>query len=886
MASSLGSLSLLLEADSAKLESDLGKAASIADARSKEMARSFSVVQKALADQKGVSKDVLQPYIQQLDTATRKQKEASHAVEEFGFHTAGAKRELLVLAHELSQGNFSRFGGSLLVLGERTGAASLLFSKAALAAGGLAVAVIAVATAIAQGTNEATQYAKALTLTGNYLGQTTGQLAAMALAISKTTGTQGQAAEALAALANSGKVASGSLVDVGAAVVSMNRVLGVEIEKGVEMFSKLAEEPAKASLKLNETMHYLTLATYERIRALEEQGQKEEAAALAQTTYATATNTRLASVEAQAGVLTKAWRALAHDAKEAWDMMQGLGRPKSTSEMLADAQQALADKLQRGPLNSLTGDSYAKGVAKLQAVVTDLTKKGFREQENAYAEGEKVRVEAAKIAASDRLSVLSKEIQTNADKRKKAIEDLNRDYKTLGKATSGPEYDAMVAKINERFKDPKGAAPKAYHDDAATKYLETLRQTEASLQAQLAGEDKLTEAQKEQAKFQQLIADLKGKAILTAEQKSLLAAAGQINAQLALNVALDEQIEKKKAAVKLAEREASYAKQLEAITMSYQTANANRSEQYDRTLSTIGLGDRARKDVEAQKAIYKEFNQYKLTLDKETANASTKDFDAFGTDEYKKKVEELKGALEDQLAAQQAFFDADKAARLDWSNGAKTALANYIDEVEDAAKRANELATTALSGFTDSITKAIMGEKGTSFKDLGKSIAAQIVHGIVETQITAPIAKWLQDSLMQSTSGGGGASGLMGILGQLLGSTGGGLAGGAASTGLASATAADVASAGPGLMFFADGGSPPLNVPSVVGEKGPELFVPTSAGTIYPNSALQGLGSGGGGRTTTVNLTMNVPKGTDTRTAGQWGAEAARQFRTHEMRNS
>ena len=34
-----------------------------------------------------------------------------------GFHTARAKSELLVLGHELSQGNFKRFGGSLLVLG-------------------------------------------------------------------------------------------------------------------------------------------------------------------------------------------------------------------------------------------------------------------------------------------------------------------------------------------------------------------------------------------------------------------------------------------------------------------------------------------------------------------------------------------------------------------------------------------------------------------------------------------------------------------------------------------------------------------------------------------------------------------------------------------------
>ena len=39
------------------------------------------------------------------------------------------------------------------------------------------------------------------------------------------------------------------------------------------------------------------------------------------------------------------------------------------------------------------------------------------------------------------------------------------------------------------------------------------------------------------------------------------------------------------------------------------------------------------------------------------------------------------------------------------------------------------------------------------------------------------------------------------------------------------------------FMFgFADGGRPPVNQPSIVGERGPEIFVPDSAGTIIPNA--------------------------------------------------
>jgi len=52
------------------------------------------------------------------------------------------------------------------------------------------------------------------------------------------------------------------------------------------------------------------------------------------------------------------------------------------------------------------------------------------------------------------------------------------------------------------------------------------------------------------------------------------------------------------------------------------------------------------------------------------------------------------------------------------------------------------------------------------------------------------------------------------------------------------------------LPGFAAGGRPPVGKPAIVGEKGPELFVPRQAGTIIPNNQL-----GGGG---SVNVSVNV----------------------------
>ena len=54
-----------------------------------------------------------------------------------------------------------------------------------------------------------------------------------------------------------------------------------------------------------------------------------------------------------------------------------------------------------------------------------------------------------------------------------------------------------------------------------------------------------------------------------------------------------------------------------------------------------------------------------------------------------------------------------------------------------------------------------------------------------------------------------------------------------------------------GFPGFASGGIPPVGKPAIVGEKGPELFVPRQAGRIIPNNEL----GGGGG---SVNVSVHV----------------------------
>ena len=62
----------------------------------------------------------------------------------------------------------------------------------------------------------------------------------------------------------------------------------------------------------------------------------------------------------------------------------------------------------------------------------------------------------------------------------------------------------------------------------------------------------------------------------------------------------------------------------------------------------------------------------------------------------------------------------------------------------------------------------------------------------------------------------------------------------------------------PVVIPNAEGGRTTANQPIVVGERGPELFVPNTSGTVIPNDEL-GMGSGGfTGAGSDVNVTFNI----------------------------
>ena len=185
-----------------------------------------------------------------------------------------------------------------------------------------------------------------------------------------------------------------------------------------------------------------------------------------------------------------------------------------------------------------------------------------------------------------------------------------------------------------------------------------------------------------------------------------------------------------------------------------------------------------------------------------------------GLEQIKAKFEELKGVQVDNLDASRT-----------WASGWATAFAQFADDATNAANKAKEAFTAVMGNMNSAID---------NFVDTGKfkfsDLATSIIRDLIKIELKAAASKVM--------------SPILGAIGSGLGS----------------------------LLGFAEGGSPPINKPSIVGEKGPELFVPKTAGTVVPNDAL------GGQANVTNNYITNNIQAVDAKSVAQLFAENRRQL--------
>ena len=191
---------------------------------------------------------------------------------------------------------------------------------------GAAAAGAALAYAYNLGAKEADAYRAALITTGNAAGLTIGQMQQMAQQIGVVTGSQREAAGALATFATSGKVGADNLRQFTQAAIEFARVTGQSVDDVAKNFADLANDPLKATLKLNDSMNFLTESIFRQIQSLQEQGRETEAANVAQRAYADTLNERKNEIIRNLGSIEKAWAVIKKEAGSAMDAFLDIGR--------------------------------------------------------------------------------------------------------------------------------------------------------------------------------------------------------------------------------------------------------------------------------------------------------------------------------------------------------------------------------------------------------------------------------------------------------------------------------------------------------------------------------------------------------------------------------
>ncbi|AUY25483.1 phage tail tape measure protein [Mixta calida] len=622
---------------------------------------------------------------------------------------AGGQSPFMVLLQQGGQlkDMFGGIGPAARAVGAYVGGLVNPLTAAAAATGALALAYY-------QGSEEQEQFYKTLVLTGNAAGKTSGQLMDMADQIARSTGsTRGMAASVLNQVASSGKVAGDSLEVVSTAVVNMSKVTGQSVDQLVSDFDKIAGSPLDSISKLNDQYHFLSLAVYNQIKALQDEGNQQEAARLATETYAATMNRRAKDIHDNLGFVETAWNSLGAAAKSAWDQMLNVGRESTLQEKLEAAKNAAqqqASGLGNGlwntyGVNSASGTGAAAEVSILQNVINlqnDMT--------SAIAAGQAAQDKSIKTQQeADRVN---QQYLTNADRRVKAIRQQN-DFLKAGAITQ-EQYAKNIARINDIYKDPQQPKGHAYPEDAGARMLDQLRQQQQVLLSQYDTSDKIGTQQQALIKWEQQLADIKTKQTLTADQKSLLASADLITAQLQQNAALEKQIETREKLLALDKARADIERTI-----------TNRQSQYatDELFAGGGLSQYEQQQYTQRLSLEQSYND-KITQLRQQRASATSDI---AREEIDQEIQLQQQALQTELSNYDAHIQRMNEARGSFTAGASRAWQEYQDSATNVSAMSEQLFTNAFTGMEDSLVSFVTTGK-VSFSDFANSVLSDIAR--------------------------------------------------------------------------------------------------------------------------------------------------------------
>ncbi|HHL2372123.1 TPA: phage tail tape measure protein [Pseudomonas aeruginosa] len=656
---------------------------------------------------------------------------------------------------------------------------------------GAAVAAAGVALALAyeKGSSEANELNKAIVLTGNYAGTTAGQLSAMAASLARANGTQYEAVAVLSEITATGKFTVDQIEQVATTSIAMQEATGKAVSDTVAEFSKLADEPVKASQQLNEKYHYLTASVYEQIAALDQQGDSLGAAQLAMDAYSQAMDERASQIVENLGTLETAWKTVAGVAKGAWDEMLGVGRtetPEERLEQLTKGQafqpgRAVASGAVFGPLgwfnelrkayqrSSMSDDERGKQFTDALQEIQDEGEKAQKARLDRYLEDEVIRGQQS-------MDKLLESVRTNKEKRDKLNRELDRSIAAIQAANPNderlrPENIAAARKaIDQKYKDPK--TPKGPSTPLDQSSVTEAKNRLDQLQTDFRNAEQKLQAQQRAGllSYADYVAQ-RGELISQNKDQVTAAYEGEIQALEALRdkssttaaqrISLDQKIAEARTNMVKAQKKADadlevlqlneqgrLKKQAQAVK-AYSDALQQQQDalalQGQRAAAAVGMGAQQRRLFDQRGSLDDRFAQQRLDLASQYGDGSR----GMSLDEYNDKLKALEAnhaAMTQQL--QRNYADL-QAAQGNWVNGATSAFADYIDSARDVAGQTYELFSNAFSGLEDAVV---------TFVTTGKASLDDFVRTMIG-DLARMATRQLGASLLSGFGLGGGTDG-------------------------------------------------------------------------------------------------------------------------------
>lgn len=651
----------------------------------------------------------------------------------------GGQNPLTVL---LQQGGQLRdvFGGALPAVRALGGALLNLVNP--LTVGAAVAGTIAAAYLSAEARTNA--FTQALILTGSQSRITADDLGAMAMRLDEISGvTARQAASALTQVAGNGRIATGQFELVTQAAVMMEDAVGKAVSETVSEYAELARDPVNAVLKLNETEHFLTQSVYDRIKAMQDAGDVEGAAALATEARATAQIQRAQDVVESLGLVSGAWHSIKENTGEAWDAaVNYFSVLDKEAKQAAGTLSRMWSAMRQGGVGSIFGMQQALFGGAAGATTTPATdpivNTQAQKQLDALLAGNRSRKERQDLEEQQIVNLYK---QLNISKEDKRVQDA-------------------LAASQARYKEslPKGpntaGAARSLANAGASAALQAIKDQETQQRAEIANTTKVLQAeynarivsqsdyytkqrelvtrdqQAQETSLQKQIDYLRGRDVAGKDSINVSKQLGELEARLAkvradgatqlLILGIQEQdvADKRKRAI-------------DGYKESLATANEAAQRSADASLARIILGAREAEQQERIAQILADSAEKQRQLNREFAENNDKAA-------YDEKLQALQDYTEQQVRIVEDGYRRMREAEGDWLNGLRGGIAQWMDGARNVAEQTNAITQRGL----DNLTTAFVNF-ATTGKSSWKSLLSDIGNEIVKFMAKQAVMQFL-----------------------------------------------------------------------------------------------------------------------------------------------